>query len=92
MSGTSITLNMQCSRCPRVDRVEINLEEATRMAQKIGQVQEPAVVVSLNGKKYGSFQNLCSVCTQIVSAHLDAAFKKLEKMSSHKVKTGKGSE
>jgi hypothetical protein len=79
--STTLSLNKQCSRCPRVEQTSVSIEEAVRMAQK-AQSAPKAVVVSVDGSETGSFVALCSICRSIVSRHIEMAMKTQKHVSA----------
>jgi len=79
--STTLSLNKQCSRCPRVEQTSVSIEEAVRMAQK-AQSAPKAVVVSVDGSEVGSFAALCSICQSIVSRHIEMAMKTQKHVSA----------
>ncbi len=80
MSAT-ITVNRQCSRCPREDREEISLKEAGSLA-KTGLKKPSAVKVIVDGEDVIDIESLCKECRQIVSKYLQNINKKLKHRSS----------
>lgn len=81
---TTLSLNRQCSRCPRVDQKEITAEEIVAKA-KAGQALEdttPMLVISVRGKEVVNFPHLCKPCVEIVAAHIESVGTKLSKVSS----------
>lgn len=79
--STTLSLNKQCARCPRVEQTSVSIEEAVRMAQK-AQSAPKAVVVSVDGTEMGSFASLCSTCRSIVLRHIEMALKTQKHVSA----------
>lgn len=77
----TITVNRECSRCPRVARREVSITEIAKLA-KTGLKQPCAMRVVLAGKEVHVFATLCDTCRQIVERGLTNLSKKLEQRSS----------
>ncbi len=81
---TVLSLNKQCSRCPRVDQQEITAEEIIAKA-KAGQALEdstPMLVISVRDKAVVTYPYLCKPCVAIVAAHIESIGSTLEKVSA----------
>ena len=80
-SPATITVNRECSRCPRVDRTEVSIEEVVKLA-KTGLKQPRAMRITMDGNETHSFDTLCGTCRQIVERGLAGLSKRLEQRSS----------
>ncbi len=79
--STSLSLNKQCSRCPRVEQTDVTIDEAVKLAQQALKAPK-ALVVSVNGEELASFDALCSVCQTIVTKYIDGATKRPKNQSA----------
>lgn len=79
--GLSLSVNKQCSRCPRVEQKPISLEEAVAAA-KVTKKAPPALEVRVDGETMVEFEQLCDVCQTIVTRYLDNAGKRPKHQSS----------
>lgn len=79
--STTLSLNKQCSRCPRVEQMSVSIEEAVRLAQK-AQGAPKAIAITINGAEVGAFASLCSICQSIVVRHIDLAMKTQKHVSA----------
>lgn len=86
-----ITLNIECSRCPRVESTEITLEQAIALAnEKKNNVQKPnALELVIDGVVVATYAKLCSTCRNVVLNLLDGVSRKAEKVSALRKKTAK---
>ncbi len=76
-----LTLKKPCSRCTRVDEMNVSLEEAAYHLNNQNQKSIPEAQANLEGLAF-EFPKLCDVCKSIVRGYMDAAFKKLTKVSA----------
>lgn len=81
---SKITLNIECSRCPRVESTEINLEQAIALAnEKKNGVKKPdALELKIDGVVVATYEKLCSTCRNVVMNLLDGVSRKAEKASA----------
>lgn len=86
-----ITLNIECSRCPRVESTEISLEQAIALAnEKKNNVKKPnALELVIDGTTVATYEKLCSTCRNVVLNLLDGVSRKAEKVSALRKKTAK---
>lgn len=77
----TLSLNKQCSRCPRVEQVEVSIDEAVKLAQ-LALKAPKALVVTIDGEEVSSFDALCSVCKTIVMKYIDGATKRPKNQSA----------
>lgn len=86
-----ITLNIECSRCPRVESTEINLEQAIALAnEKKNGVKKPdALELKIDGVVVATYEKLCSTCRNVVMNLLDGVSRKAEKASALRKKKAK---
>jgi hypothetical protein len=79
----SITVNRQCSRCPREDRQEVSLEELAKLA-KTGLKAPPAIRIIVDGKEIVTKDNLCHVCRKVVERYTEQIGRQLQHKSSER--------
>lgn len=86
-----ITLNIECSRCPRVESTEISLEKAIELAnEKKNAVKKPdALELKIDGVVVATYEKLCSTCRNVVMSLLDGVSRKSEKVSAQRGKKAK---
>lgn len=68
----SLSLNKQCSRCPRVEQTTISLDEA--VAQAKSTTKPPlALEIKVDGEAIVQFEDVCEVCRTIVLRYIESA-------------------
>ena len=82
----SLSVNKQCSRCPRMEQKPITLEEAVKQA-KVEKKAPPGMEIRLDGEVVASFDELCDVCQTIVARYIDNAAKKPKHQSALREQT-----
>lgn len=80
--SVSLSINKQCSRCPRVEQTAVTIEEAVKLAQKAQKNTAKAICIEMDGKETGSFEALCSTCQTIVLKYVENAMKVQKHVSS----------
>lgn len=81
-----ITLNLACSRCPRVEQTELTLEKAVQLAQDKDKAKgPPALKIEIDGEVVAVYEHLCSVCRSTVGTYVDSATRHTTKKSSKRV-------
>ena len=85
----SLSVNKQCSRCPRIEQTTVSIEEAVKLAQKAQKNTASAIRIEMDGKEVGSFEALCSICQTTVMKYIESAMKGQKHASSLR---GAGSE
>jgi hypothetical protein len=86
-----ITLNIECSRCPRVESTEISLEQAIALAneKKNGTKKPDALELKIDGVVVATYEKMCSTCRNVVMNLLDGVSRKAEKVSALRTKKAK---
>lgn len=77
-----LTQKKQCSRCPRVELIDISIEEVLEMAKRAKSTEPPFLVIRIEGQEAVKFAALCTPCQGIVARHLEQVAKRPEKQSS----------
>jgi hypothetical protein len=85
VSAATLTVNRQCTRCPRIDQAEISVDDVVKMAQS-GKKSLPngpkALNVRIDEKTVIEFDFLCGPCKQIVLRYIEHAAKKPKHQSA----------
>lgn len=76
-----LTINKQCSRCPRVEQKPITLDEAIAQS-KTNKKTAPALEIYVDGEAVVEFEALCDVCQTVVLRYVENAGKKPKHQSS----------
>jgi hypothetical protein len=66
----TVKLSERCGRCPRVDDVEVTIDEAVARVKAQGP-REKALTVVIDGKQVLSYDYLCEECRGICSAYAE---------------------
>jgi hypothetical protein len=77
----SLSLNKQCSRCPRMEQKPITLDEAVAQA-KSNKKAPPALEIRIDGETLVEFEALCDICQSIVLRYVENAGKKPKHQSA----------
>lgn len=80
MSST-ITHNLQCSRCPRIDSKELDIQELIQLAESPGDAP-PTLEISFAGHDTVVRQYLCGPCQEVVLSYLGNITRQLSHKSS----------
>lgn len=76
-----------CQRCPRIEHLDVSIEEVVAQAKLKGDVAKPAAItVQVDGKEVAKFDSLCSVCRDLVLRNV----KSIAKIQKHKSATRGG--
>jgi len=81
-----LSVRRECSRCPRVEHVEITMEEVVERAKRskagFAESESSALNIRVDGEIVADFSVLCTQCRGIVARHLQGVIKKSDKQSS----------
>lgn len=85
MTAATLTVNRQCTRCPRVEQTSVSVADVVAMA-KAGKTEVPigpkAISIRIDEKLLIEFGFLCTPCTQIVARYVEHIAKKPKHQSA----------
>jgi hypothetical protein len=80
----TLTVNRQCTRCPRVEQTSIDVVELIKQAGPSGKLKDgpKALQISVDETPLIEFPFLCQPCTEIVARYLEHIAKKPKHQSA----------